>query len=87
MVGGPEKYPRDNSVRLGTRYHAPSIVSTSIRTRAPITQLPISTINEQSIHAALELSKDSWLLAIRAPGRDNPSLHSIKGSDAEGLRH
>ena len=50
-----------------------------------MTQLPVSTTNEQSIHAALELSKNSWLLAIQAPGRDNPSLHPIKGGDAEGL--
>ena len=46
---------------------------------------PISTSNEQSLYAALELSKNSWLLAIQIPGRDNPSLHSIKGGDAEGL--
>jgi len=50
-----------------------------------MTQFPISTANEQSIHAALELSKNSWLLAIQSPGRDNPSLHPIKGGDAEGL--
>lgn len=50
-----------------------------------MTQFPVSTTNEQSIHAALELSKNSWLLAIQAPGRDNPSLHPIKGGDAEGL--
>jgi hypothetical protein len=30
-----------------------------------------STSNEQSIYAALELSKNSWLLAIQVPGRDN----------------
>jgi transposase len=41
--------------------------------------------NEQSIHAALELSKNSWLLAIQSPGRAKPSLHPIKGGDAEGL--
>ncbi len=50
-----------------------------------MTQFPVSTTNEQSIFAALELSKNSWLLAIRVPGRDNPSLHPIKGGDAEGL--
>ena len=50
-----------------------------------MTQFPISTTNEQSIHAALELSKNSWLLAIQSPGRDNPSLHPIRGGDAEGL--
>ncbi|MCZ6589559.1 MAG: IS110 family transposase, partial [Alphaproteobacteria bacterium] len=36
-------------------------------------------------YAALELSKNSWLLAIQVPGRDNPSLHPLKGGDAEGL--
>ncbi len=40
-----------------------------------MTQFPVSTSNEQSIHAALELSKNSWLLAIQVPGRDNPSLY------------
>ncbi len=50
-----------------------------------MTQFSLSTSNAQSIHAALELSKNSWLLAIQVPGRDNPSLHPIKGGDAEGL--
>jgi transposase len=50
-----------------------------------MTQFPVSTTNAQSIHAALELSKNSWLLAIQLPDRDNPSLHPIKGGDAEGL--
>jgi len=50
-----------------------------------MTQFPVSTTNEQTIHAALELSKNSWLLAIQSPGRDNPSLHPIRGGDAEGL--
>ena len=48
-------------------------------------QFPVSTSNEQSIHAALELSKNSWLLAIQVPGRDNPSLYPIRGGHAEGL--
>ncbi len=48
-------------------------------------RFPVSTSNEQSIFAALELSKNRWLLAIQVPGRDNPSLHPIKGGDAEGL--
>ncbi len=50
-----------------------------------MTRFPASTSNEQTIHAALELSKNSWLLALQVPGRDNPSLHPIKGGDAEGL--
>ena len=43
------------------------------------------TFNDQSIHAALELSKNSWLLAIQSPERAKPSLHPIQGGDAEGL--
>ncbi|MEE8562357.1 MAG: hypothetical protein V3S92_01935 [Alphaproteobacteria bacterium] len=50
-----------------------------------MTRFPESTSNEQTIHGALELSKNRWLLALQAPGRDNPSLHPIKGGDAEGL--
>ncbi len=50
-----------------------------------MTQILVSTCNVQSIHAALELSKNSWLLAIQVPGRDNPSLHPIKGGDGGGL--
>ena len=44
-----------------------------------------ATSNEQSIYAALELSKNSWLLAIQDPCRDNPSLHPLPGGDADGL--
>ncbi len=43
------------------------------------------TTAEHTLHAALELSKNSWLLAIQVPGRDNPSLYPIRGGDAEGL--
>ncbi len=50
-----------------------------------MTRFPLSTSDEQTIHAAVELSKNGWLLAIQVPGRDNPSLHPIKGGDAEGL--
>ncbi|MCZ6847927.1 MAG: hypothetical protein O7F75_03665 [Alphaproteobacteria bacterium] len=50
-----------------------------------MTRFPESTSNEQTIHGALELSKNRWLLALQVPGRDNPSLHPIKGGDAEGL--
>jgi hypothetical protein len=48
-----------------------------------MTQFPVSSSNEQSIHAALELSKNSLLLAIQVPGRDNPSLYPIKGGNSE----
>jgi len=44
-----------------------------------------TTSREQTLYAALELSKNSWLLAIQVPERDNPSLHRIKGGDADGL--
>ena len=44
-----------------------------------------ATSDEHTLYAALELSKNSWLLAIQLPDRDNPSLHPIKGGDAEGL--
>jgi len=50
-----------------------------------MTQFAVSTTSEHSIYASLELSKNSWLLAIQAPGRDNPSLHPIKGGNTEGL--
>ncbi len=50
-----------------------------------MTRISAAISNEHSIYAALELSKNSWLLAIQVPGRDNPSLHPIKGGDAEGL--
>ncbi len=46
---------------------------------------PTATSSEQCLYAALELSKNSWLLVIQFPGRDNPSLHPIKGGDADGL--
>ncbi len=43
------------------------------------------TTSEHTLHAALELSKNSWLLAIQFPDRDNPSLYPIRGGNAEGL--
>ena len=50
-----------------------------------MTRFPAATSSEQTLYAALELSKNSWLLAIQFPGRDSPSLHPIRGGDAEGL--
>ncbi len=50
-----------------------------------MTTSPTATSGEQTLHAALELSKNSWLLAIQSLGRDNPSLHPIRGGDADGL--
>ncbi len=46
---------------------------------------PTAPSGEQTLYAALELSKSSWLLAIQIPGRDNPSLHPIRGGDTGGL--
>ena len=50
-----------------------------------MTTSPTATTDEQTIYAALELSKNSWLLAVQVPGRDNPSLHPIRGGDTSGL--
>ena len=50
-----------------------------------MTTISTTISHEQSIYAALELSKNSWLLAIQVAGRDNPSLHPIKGGNVDGL--
>ena len=50
-----------------------------------MTNFSTTISHEQTIYAALELSKNSWLLAIQVPGRDNPSLHPIKGGNVAGL--
>jgi hypothetical protein len=65
---------------------APSIGSTAIR-RSDFRCLDLlqATSGEHILHAALELSKNSWLLAIQFPERDKPSLHPIKGGDTDGL--
>ena len=44
-----------------------------------------STASENTLHCALELSKNSWLLAIQFPDREQPSLYVIEGGDAEKL--
>ncbi len=36
-----------------------------------MTQFPAATSSGQTLHAALELSKNSWLLAIQFPDRDS----------------
>jgi hypothetical protein len=46
-----------------------------------ITGTPTETV----IYGALELSKNSWLLALQLPGRAQPSLYPIGGGDTEGL--
>ena len=50
-----------------------------------MTTFPTAASGEQTLYCALELSKNSWLLATQFPGRDNPSLHPIRGGDAEQL--
>ncbi len=50
-----------------------------------MTRSPSATSGKETLYAALELSKNSWLLATQLPGRDNPSLHPITGGDAEAL--
>ena len=43
------------------------------------------TLSANTLHCALELSKNSWLLAIQFPDREQPSLHSIEGGNTEKL--
>jgi hypothetical protein len=40
---------------------------------------------ETVLYGALELSKNSWLLALQFPDRAQPSLYPIRGGDTEGL--
>ena len=42
-------------------------------------------ISTNTLHCALELSKNSWLLAIQFPDREQPSLYPIEGGNAEKL--
>ena len=44
-----------------------------------------STPSGRILHCALELSKNSWLLAIQFPGRAQPSLYPIEGGNTEKL--
>jgi transposase len=41
--------------------------------------------SRHTLHCALELSKNSWLLAIQFPDREQPSVYSIEGGDTEKL--
>ncbi len=43
--------------------------------RDAMTRSAAVTKAEHTLHDALELSKNSWLLAVQFPGRDSPSLH------------
>ncbi len=51
-----------------------------------MTQFPVSTSNEQSIYAALELSKNSWLLANQAGAHQIDRLHPRPGAAAPAHR-
>jgi len=42
-----------------------------------------SAVSRHTVHCALELSKNSWLLAIQFPDREQPSVYSIEGGDTE----
>ena len=44
-----------------------------------------STHSANTLHCALELSKNSWLLAIQFPDREQPSLYPIEGGNTEKL--
>lgn len=48
-------------------------------------QTTASTLPKNTLHGALEVSKNSWLLAIQFPDRKQPSLYRIKGGDTQGL--
>ena len=48
-----------------------------------MTEAPVPS--KTTLHCALELSKNTWLLAIQFPDRPQPSLYRIKGGDAGGL--
>ena len=41
--------------------------------------------DEVVIHAALELSKNNWLLAVEASEHNRPSFHHMKGGDSQTL--
>ena len=45
-----------------------------------ITGTPAETV----LHGALELSKNSWLLALQLPDRAQPSLYSIRAGTRKG---
>ena len=50
-----------------------------------MTPTSCSTPSERTLHCALELSKNSWLLAIQFPDRAQPSLYPIEGGNTEKL--
>jgi transposase len=40
-----------------------------------------SGTSRETVYAAIELSKKTWVLGIALPDRDRPSIHRITGSD------
>ena len=50
-----------------------------------MTPATTSTLPDDKLYCALELSKNSWLLGIQFSDRQQPSLYPIKGGDTEGL--
>ena len=48
-------------------------------------QVVASTPRIDNLFCALELSKNTWLLGIQFPDREQPSVYAIKGGDSEGL--
>jgi transposase len=44
-----------------------------------------STPSGHTLHCALELSKNTWLLAIQFPDRPQPSIYAIEGGNTEKL--
>src|SRR6266567_6995940 len=44
-----------------------------------------STLSANTLHCALELSKNSWLLAIQFRDREQPSLYPIEGGNTDKL--
>jgi transposase len=44
-----------------------------------------ATVSANTLECALEMSKKIWLLAIRFPDQEQPSVYTIKGGDAAAL--
>jgi transposase len=47
------------------------------------TSAPAET--RETVYAAIELSKKTWVLGIAAPDRDRPSIHRISGGNIAEL--
>src|SRR5215470_6382919 len=44
-----------------------------------------SARSKTTVYAAIELSKNSWVVAIARPDRDRPSIHRIAGGNLADL--